>query len=74
MNIANKIEYVAADEKRQTIPYIHVEDQQGRVTEYYAKDSTLTKDQIAKTPRHRTGFQPATFSPSRSRPGAAPFS
>jgi len=53
MNIANKIEYVAADEKRQTIPYIHVEDQQGRVTEYYAKDSTLSKDQIAKTPRHR---------------------
>jgi len=51
MNIANKIEYVAADEKRQTIPYIHVEDQQGRVTEYYAKDSTLTKDQIAKAPR-----------------------
>ena len=25
---------------------------QGRVTEYYAKDSTLTKDQIAKAPRH----------------------
>ncbi|HUO17235.1 MAG TPA: NapC/NirT family cytochrome c [Verrucomicrobiae bacterium] len=53
MNIANKIEFVAADEKRQVIPYIHVEDQQGRVTEYYAKDSTLTKDQIAKAPRHR---------------------
>ncbi len=52
MNIGNKIEYVAADEKRQTIPYIHVEDQQGRVTEYYAKDSTLTKDQIAKADRH----------------------
>jgi len=53
MNIANKIEYVAADEKHQTIPYIHVEDMQGRVTEYYAKDSTLTKDQIAKASRHR---------------------
>jgi len=52
MNIANKIDYVAADDKRQIIPYIHVEDQQGRVTEYFAKDSTLTKDQIAKTPRH----------------------
>jgi nitrate/TMAO reductase-like tetraheme cytochrome c subunit len=52
MNIGNKIDYVAADEKRQVIPYIHVEDQQGRVTEYYAKDSTLTKDQISKTPRH----------------------
>ncbi len=53
MNIANKIEYVAADDSHQTIPYIHVEDQQGRVTEYYAKDSKLTKEQIAKTDRHR---------------------
>jgi nitrate/TMAO reductase-like tetraheme cytochrome c subunit len=53
MNIANKIEYVAADEKRQVIPYVRVEDTQGRVTEYFAKDSTLTKDQIAKAPRHR---------------------
>src|SRR5246500_2950177 len=52
MNIGNKIDYVAADEKHQIIPYIHVEDQQGRITEYYAKDSTLTKDQIAKSPRH----------------------
>jgi nitrate/TMAO reductase-like tetraheme cytochrome c subunit len=53
MNIANRIDYVAADEKHQVIPYIHVEDQQGRVTEYFAKDSTLSKDQIAKAPRHR---------------------
>jgi nitrate/TMAO reductase-like tetraheme cytochrome c subunit len=53
MNISNQIEYVAADDKRQVIPYVHVQDQQGRVTEYYAKDSTLTKDQIAKSPRHR---------------------
>ena len=52
MNIANKIEYVAADNKRQVIPYVHVEDMQGRVTEYYAKDSTLSKDQIAKASRH----------------------
>ena len=53
MNIGNKIEYVATDEKRQTIPYIHMEDLQGRVTEYYAKDSTLTKDQIAKAEKRR---------------------
>ena len=52
MNIGNKIDYVAAGDKRQVIPYVHVEDMQGRVTEYYAKDSTLTKDQIAKAPRH----------------------
>jgi len=52
MNISNRIEYVAADEKRQLIPYIRVEDLQGRVTEYYAKDSTLSKDQIAKADKH----------------------
>jgi len=53
MNIANEIDYVAADEKRQVIAYIHVKDGQGRVTEYYAQDSTLNKDQIAKAPRRR---------------------
>jgi hypothetical protein len=53
MNIANKIDYVAADEKRQVIPYVHVRDLQGRVTEYYAKSSSLSKDQIAKTATHR---------------------
>ena len=52
MNISNKIDYVAADEKRQIIPYVRVEDLQGRVTEYYAKDSTLNKDQIAKAEKH----------------------
>ncbi len=46
MNIGNRIDYLAADEKRQTIPYIRVQDLQGRVTEYYAKDSKLTPEQI----------------------------
>ena len=52
MNISNKIDYVAADEQRQIIPYIHVQDQQGRITEYYATDFQLTKDQISKAERH----------------------
>ena len=53
MNIGNRIDYVTADDQRQVIPYVHVEDLQGRVTEYYASDSKLTKDQITKAPRHR---------------------
>ncbi len=53
MNIANEINYVAADEQRQVIPYIHVKDMQGRVTEYFAKDSKLSKEQIAAAPTHR---------------------
>jgi len=53
MNIGNQIEYVSADEKHQVIPYVHVRDLQGRVTEYYAKDSALSREQIARSPRRR---------------------
>ena len=53
MNISNEIDYVAADEKRQVIPYIYVKDMQGRVREYFAQDSTLNREQLAKAPRHR---------------------
>jgi nitrate/TMAO reductase-like tetraheme cytochrome c subunit len=53
MNIANEITYVASDEKRQVIPYIHVKNMQGRVTEYFSKDSALSKPQIAAASKHR---------------------
>ena len=52
MNIGNRVEYVASDEQRQVIPYVRVQDLQGRVTEYYASDSKLTKEQIAKASHH----------------------
>jgi nitrate/TMAO reductase-like tetraheme cytochrome c subunit len=45
---ANEITYVATDEQRQNIAYVRVKDSQGAVTEFYAKDSSLTKEQIAK--------------------------
>ncbi len=45
---ANEVTYLATDEQRQTIAYVRVKDAQGAVTEYYAKDATLSKDQIAK--------------------------
>jgi TPP-dependent 2-oxoacid decarboxylase len=53
MNIANEITYVATDETRQTIPYVHLKDMQGRETEYFVKDSPLSKEQIAKAQKHR---------------------
>ncbi len=53
MNISNEIAYVSTDDDHQVIPYVHVKDMQGRVTEYYAKDSTLSKDQIAKAAQRR---------------------
>ena len=53
MNIDNEITYVATDDKRQAIPYVHVKDLQGRVTEYFAKDSNLSKEQIASAVKRR---------------------
>jgi hypothetical protein len=53
MNISNEIRYIATDEQRQTIAYVYAKDIQGRVTEYFTKDSTLTKDQIAKSEKRR---------------------
>jgi nitrate/TMAO reductase-like tetraheme cytochrome c subunit len=53
MNISNEISYVAADEQRQIISYVYVKDVQGRVTEYFLKDSNQSKDQIAKSSKRR---------------------
>jgi nitrate/TMAO reductase-like tetraheme cytochrome c subunit len=53
VNAANEITYLATDEQRQNIAYIHVRDQQGRVTEYYAKDANLTKEKIAQATKRR---------------------
>ena len=53
MNISNQISYVATDEERQNIAYVYAKDIQGRVTEYFAKDSKLTKDQIASATKRR---------------------
>src|SRR6516162_2395014 len=53
MNISNEIRYISTDDRRQVIPYVYVKDMQGRVTEYYAKDSTVSKEQLAKMTSRR---------------------
>jgi nitrate/TMAO reductase-like tetraheme cytochrome c subunit len=53
MNIANKITYFATDEQRQVIPYVRIEDAQGRVTEYITKDNPPTQAQIDKASKRR---------------------
>jgi hypothetical protein len=51
MNVANEIDYVATDEKRQVIPYVRTKDRQGNVREFRAPG--VTDDQIAKGERRR---------------------
>jgi hypothetical protein len=47
MNIKNDIEYIAADEQRQVIPWVRVTDPEGRVTEYASTEQPLTPEQRA---------------------------
>ena len=53
MNISNQITYFASDEQHQTIPWVHVEDARGHVTEYFAKDNPPTQQQIDKANKRR---------------------
>ena len=47
MNIKNEIFYVAADERREVIPWVRVTDPEGRVTEYRSAEHPLAPEQLA---------------------------
>jgi hypothetical protein len=72
MNVANRIEYVATDEKRQTIPWVRLTDRQGRVREFRVPD--VTDEAIAQGERrvmdcmdcHNRPSHPFSPSPERA--------
>jgi hypothetical protein len=51
MNVANEVEYIATDEKRQVIPWVRVKDRFGNVREFSAEG--VTAEQLAKGERRR---------------------
>ena len=51
MNVANEVDYIATDDKRQVIPWVRVRDRAGVVREYVADG--VTPDQLAKGERRR---------------------
>jgi len=51
MNVANEVEYIATDDKRQVIPYVRLKDRFGNVREYVAEGTTA--EQLAKGERRR---------------------
>jgi hypothetical protein len=51
MNVANEVEYIATDNKREVIPWVRVKDRLGVVREYVAEG--VTPDQLAKGERRR---------------------
>jgi hypothetical protein len=50
-DVANEIEYISTDDKRQIIPYVRVKDRTGAVREYVA--AGVTPDKLAKGERRR---------------------
>jgi nitrate/TMAO reductase-like tetraheme cytochrome c subunit len=51
MNLDNEIEYIAIDEKRETIPYVRLKDREGRLREFVAAGTA--PEQIAAGVRRR---------------------
>jgi hypothetical protein len=51
MNVANEVEYIATDERRQVIPWVRVKDRFGAVREYVAEG--VTPEQLARGERRR---------------------
>jgi len=51
MNVANEVEYISTDAKRQVIPYVRVKDRTGAVREYFAEG--VTPEQLAQGERRR---------------------
>jgi len=53
MNLANEVTYIAADEKRQNIPWVRLKDMNGKVVEYTARDAQLSPPQIEQAAKKR---------------------
>jgi hypothetical protein len=47
MRIKNDIDYIAADERREVIPWVRVTDPDGRITEYQSTEQPLSPEQLA---------------------------
>lgn len=52
MALSNKVWFVATDKQEQVIPWVKMETGDGRVTEYFAKGSSIDAKQIAAMPQH----------------------
>ena len=53
MSVANQIDFIATDDKRQVIPWVRMKDANGKITEFTARDSGLTAQQINESSKRR---------------------
>jgi hypothetical protein len=67
MNVANEVEYIATDDKRQVIPWVRVKDRFGNVREYVAEG--VTPEQLARGERRRMDCMDCHNRPSHAFAG-----
>ena len=53
MNLNNEITFISTDDRRQNVAWIRMKDQNGNVTEYTAKGTSLSSEQIEKAEKRR---------------------
>jgi nitrate/TMAO reductase-like tetraheme cytochrome c subunit len=53
MNIANEITYIALDDKRQVIPWVQMRSRDGKVEQYFLKNSPVRPAELAGRPQRR---------------------
>lgn len=53
MNLENEITYLAADEKRQVIPWVRLKNSSGEITDYLSRDASFTEEQIELAEKRR---------------------
>jgi hypothetical protein len=53
MNVANEITYIAADERRQDIPWVRLKDRDGKVTEFVSRNASLSSSDIEGSAKRR---------------------
>lgn len=53
MNLQKEVLFIAGDERRQTIKWVRMTDNDGSVTEYFGEGAHLTPDEIAKSEKRR---------------------
>jgi hypothetical protein len=53
MNLANEITFIATDDRRQKIPWVRMKDANGKITEFTAKGSTFSPEEINVSEKRR---------------------
>jgi len=53
MNVANEITYIAADERRQDIPWVRLKDRNGKITEFVSRNASLSPSDIEQSAQRR---------------------